>query len=59
MTELFQYSFNHSLIYLFYRHVAIKEIVLDPNKKSRTKEAVLKEARYKSDRLTCHLQMFN
>jgi len=28
------------------RHVAIKEIVLDPKKKNRTKEAVLKEARY-------------
>ncbi|CAH3161385.1 unnamed protein product [Porites lobata] len=26
------------------RHVAIKEITLDPNKKNRTKEAVLKEA---------------
>ncbi|CAH3188936.1 unnamed protein product, partial [Porites evermanni] len=26
------------------RHVAIKEIILDPNKKNRTKEAVLKEA---------------
>ncbi|XP_020631009.1 serine/threonine-protein kinase Nek1-like [Orbicella faveolata] len=26
------------------RHVAIKEIILDPNKKSRTKEAVVKEA---------------
>lgn len=33
-------------IFLFYRHVAIKEIILDPNKKTRTKEAVLREARY-------------
>ena len=28
------------------RLVAIKEIILDPKKKNRTKEAVLKEARY-------------
>lgn len=41
MTELFNIHF-----FLFYRHVAIKEIILDPNKKTRTKEAVLKEARY-------------
>lgn len=30
----------------FLRQIAIKEIILDPNKKNRTKEAVLKEARY-------------
>lgn len=34
------------LFFFFYRHVAIKEIILDPNKKNKTKEAVLKEARY-------------
>ena len=41
---------------LLHRHVAIKEIILDPNKKNRTKEAVLKEARYciAVFKLVCH-----
>lgn len=33
-------------LFFFLRQIAIKEIILDPNKKNRTKEAVLKEARY-------------
>ena len=37
---------SHVLLFCYYRHVAIKQITLDPNKKNRTKEAVLKEARY-------------
>ena len=37
---------SHVLLFCYYRHVAIKEITLDPNKKNRTKDAVLKEARY-------------
>ena len=44
---------NYLFIFLFYRHVAIKEIILDPNKKTRTKDAVLKEARYILDYMWC------
>ena len=44
------------ILFCYYRHVAIKEITLDPNKKNRTKEAVLKEARYciVVFKLACH-----
>ena len=47
---------SHVLLFCYYRHVAIKEITLDPNKKNRTKEAVLKEARYciAVFKLVCH-----
>lgn len=37
---------NYVPLVFFLRQIAIKEIILDPNKKNRTKEAVLKEARY-------------
>lgn len=57
-TRIFQWL-NYFIIYfaLFYRHVAIKEIILDPSQKSKTKEAVLKEARYLSV-CPCNCQIF-
>ena len=50
------WTFTCVILLLLRRHVAIKEIILDPNKKNRTKEAVLKEARYciVVFKLVCH-----